>query len=163
MLGQTIQWTVISLVLIVLVHYLYSFFIDTLTVPKVRDLINKPVERYNEILSPQTTKASQPEPNQEEMQEELRDFMSKLKKDTTTINGPAAAMTAEAHTHHIDLRNIDKAIWDILYRLKWHPRYCEPDFRKLNFPMAKRCIRRFAQTHTRFFLEGRSACYGLHI
>ena len=91
MLGQTIQWTVISLVLIVLVHYLYSFFIDTLTVPKVRDLINKPVERYNEILSPQTTKASQPEPNQEEMQEELRDFMSKLKKDTTTINGPAAA------------------------------------------------------------------------
>tara|TARA_B100000902_G_C27295661_1_gene909729 strand:+ start:920 stop:1225 length:306 start_codon:yes stop_codon:yes gene_type:complete len=91
MLGQTIQWTVISLVLIVLVHYLYSFFIDTLTVPKVRDLINKPVERYNEILSPQTVKAAQSEPNQEEMQEELRDFMSKLKKDTTTGSGPAAA------------------------------------------------------------------------
>ena len=51
MIGWTLQWTIISLILIMLVHYLYSFFINTLTVPKVRDLINKPTERYNEILS----------------------------------------------------------------------------------------------------------------
>ena len=92
MLGQTIQWTIISLVLIVLVHYLYSFFIDTLTVPKVRDLINKPTERYNEIFSNNLDKPSENQPiNQQDMQEELKDFMNKLKKETIKINDPAAA------------------------------------------------------------------------
>ena len=92
MLGQTIQWTIISLVLIVLVHYLYSFFIDTLTVPKVRDLINKPTERYNEIFSDTSNKSpDNPIINKEDMQEELKDFMSKLKKETANFNDPAAA------------------------------------------------------------------------
>ena len=91
MLAQTIQWTIISLVLIILVHYLYSFFIDTLTVPKVRDLINKPAERYNEILSMPTSN-SKPEQaiNQQDMQEELKDFMSKLKKDSQPTAPQAA-------------------------------------------------------------------------
>lgn len=92
MLGQTIQWTIISLVLIVLVHYLYSFFIDTLTVPKVRDLINKPTERYNEIFSDNLDKPVEKQViNQQDMQEELKDFMSKLKKETVTSTGPSAA------------------------------------------------------------------------
>ena len=51
MIGWAVQWTIISLVLILLVHYLYSFFIDTLTVPKVKDLVNKPIQQYNDILS----------------------------------------------------------------------------------------------------------------
>mgnify|MGYP001301608109 FL=1 len=94
MLGQTIQWTIISLVLIVLVHYLYSFFIDTLTVPKVRDLINKPVERYNEILSMPSAPTSTPPLKQEDMQQELKDFMNNLKKDVNVSTGPAAANDA---------------------------------------------------------------------
>lgn len=85
MIGWALQWTIISLILIMLVHYLYSFFINTLTVPKVRDLINKPTERYNEILSRDTTKIKESPPvDATEMQAELRDFLSNIKKG----NGP---------------------------------------------------------------------------
>ena len=36
MLYQSIKWGLISLLIILLIHYLYSFFKNTLTVPKVR-------------------------------------------------------------------------------------------------------------------------------
>ena len=82
MIGWALQWTIISLILIMLVHYLYSFFINTLTVPKVRDLINKPTERYNEILSQESQKQPEaPIVDTNEMQAELRDFLSNIKKD----------------------------------------------------------------------------------
>ena len=44
-----LKWTLISLILIVLVHYLYSFFKTTLTVPKIKDLVNRPAGAYKEI------------------------------------------------------------------------------------------------------------------
>lgn len=88
MIGWALQWTIISLILIMLVHYLYSFFINTLTVPKVRDLINKPTERYNEILS-QDSQKQPPAPvvDTNEMQAELRDFLSNIKKGDSGQQG----------------------------------------------------------------------------
>ncbi len=81
MIGWAVQWTIISLVLILLVHYLYSFFIDTLTVPKVKDLVNKPIQQYNDILSDIKNKSSsEPKIDTNEMQNELRDFLSNIKK-----------------------------------------------------------------------------------
>ena len=44
-----LKWTIISLILIILVHYLYSFFKTTLTVPKIKDLVNRPAGAYKEI------------------------------------------------------------------------------------------------------------------
>ena len=44
-----IQWVIISFVLIMLVHHLYSFFKNTLTVPKVKDMVHQPTKLYNEI------------------------------------------------------------------------------------------------------------------
>jgi len=70
MLFFILKWIFISLLLIVLLHYLYTFFKSTLTVPKVRDLVNKPTLRYNEILD--TIKNA----NQ--------------KKETTTTYGPTS-------------------------------------------------------------------------
>lgn len=43
------QWVIISLILIMLVHHLFSFFKNTLTVPKVKDLVNQPSHLYKEI------------------------------------------------------------------------------------------------------------------
>lgn len=81
MIGWAVQWTIISLVLILLVHYLYSFFIDTLTVPKVKDLVNKPIQQYNDILSDiKNNSSSEPKIDTNEMQNELRDFLSNIKK-----------------------------------------------------------------------------------
>ena len=77
MLYWTIRWILFSLVLIFLIHYLYIFFKTTLTVPKIKDLVNKPTEKYNEILN--TIKSSEPTiiytPNKEDMQQELKTFL----------------------------------------------------------------------------------------
>jgi hypothetical protein len=50
MLFNTIKAICISLLLIALIHYLYAFFKDTLTVPKIKDLVNKPAKRYDEMF-----------------------------------------------------------------------------------------------------------------
>lgn len=42
-------WTVISLILIILVHHLFNFLKDTLTVPKVKDLVQQPTASYKDI------------------------------------------------------------------------------------------------------------------
>ena len=45
-----IKVSILSLVFIFLLHYLYSFFVSTLTVPKVKDLVTLPQEKYNEMF-----------------------------------------------------------------------------------------------------------------
>ena len=50
MLGWVVQVTVISLCFIAVVHYLYIFFKTTLTVPKVKDLVNRPQQQYEELF-----------------------------------------------------------------------------------------------------------------
>jgi hypothetical protein len=50
MLSWIIQITVISLILIFLVHHLINFFKSTLTVPKIKDLVNSPNQKYENIF-----------------------------------------------------------------------------------------------------------------
>ena len=40
---------VVSFLFIFLLHYLYSFFKTTLTSPKIKDLVNKPMRKYDSI------------------------------------------------------------------------------------------------------------------
>jgi len=51
MWGWIIKVTMISLLLIFLLHYLYSFFKTTLTSPKLKDLVNKPQAKYDTIYN----------------------------------------------------------------------------------------------------------------
>ena len=51
MLAWIIQITMISLVLIFLVHHLIIFFKSTLTVPKLKDLVNTPRQNYENIYN----------------------------------------------------------------------------------------------------------------
>jgi hypothetical protein len=44
-----IQITIISIILIFLVHHLINFFKSVLTVPKIKDLVNTPNEKYKNI------------------------------------------------------------------------------------------------------------------
>ena len=50
MLFWTLQITVISIILIFLVHHLIIFFKSNLTVPKVKDLVNAPAQKYDDIF-----------------------------------------------------------------------------------------------------------------
>jgi hypothetical protein len=45
-----IKVSILSFILIFLLHYLYSFFISTLTVPKVKDLVTLPQQKYDEMF-----------------------------------------------------------------------------------------------------------------
>jgi hypothetical protein len=51
MLSWILQITIISIILIFLVHHLIQFFRDTLTVPKIKDLVNAPAQKYENMFS----------------------------------------------------------------------------------------------------------------
>lgn len=51
MLPWIIQITVISILLIFLVHHLINFLKSTLTVPKIKDLVNRPNHHYEHIYN----------------------------------------------------------------------------------------------------------------
>ena len=50
MLSWILQISIISVIFIFLVHHLLSFFKSTLTVPKMKDLVNSPVKKYQDIF-----------------------------------------------------------------------------------------------------------------
>lgn len=45
-----IKVSILSFILIFLLHYLYSFFLSTLTVPKIKDLVTLPQEKYDKMF-----------------------------------------------------------------------------------------------------------------
>ncbi len=65
---------------------------DTLTVPKIKDLVNKPTQQYKDIYETLQTKHTLPEPS---VTDELSSFLSDLKKTTLpTKNMPTNTMQA---------------------------------------------------------------------
>ena len=112
MLYGTILWVIVSLVLIILIHNIYSFFKNTLTVPKVKDLVNRPTQRYNEILSTinnenahnantSNTNSSLTQSETKEMKDELKHFLDELK-----ISGKNSGKNTEKNMERIDTTNI---------------------------------------------------------
>ena len=51
MLYWTIKITIISIILIFLVHHLISFFTSTLTVPKIKDIMTSSSQKYELIYN----------------------------------------------------------------------------------------------------------------
>jgi hypothetical protein len=105
MLFWTIQVTLISIILIFLIHHLLVFFKTNLTTPKVKDLVNAPTQKYDAIFNAMNASANstansvninnisleellppiQPDPI--DMKNELKQFMKKQFKETnSTIN-----------------------------------------------------------------------------
>jgi hypothetical protein len=61
MLSWVIQITVISIILIFLVHHLINFFKATLTVPKIKDLVNTSTQKYENIYNILNKSSNDPE------------------------------------------------------------------------------------------------------
>lgn len=51
MIYWTIKTAIISIIFIFLIHHLIEFFKNTLTVPKVKDLVNIPAQKYEHIFN----------------------------------------------------------------------------------------------------------------
>ena len=83
MLFWYIKQIVISLTLILLIHYLYFFFKRNLTEPKVKDLVNKPIKRYIEMYKtidkPSAPKKAEPDTK---MKDELKSYLKTLSKSS---------------------------------------------------------------------------------
>jgi hypothetical protein len=85
MLLWTFWWIIVSLLLIMLIHYLYIYMKNTLTVPIVEDTATKNKQRYDDMLAPvqvenieiNTTIAAND--NDDSMKDELQAFLNELK------------------------------------------------------------------------------------
>ena len=51
MIGWIIQVGILSFIFIYLVHHLLNFFKNMLTVPKVKDLVDSPNKKYEDIFA----------------------------------------------------------------------------------------------------------------
>lgn len=96
-----LQITIISIIFIFLVHHLIEFFKSTLTIPKIKDLVDSPSQKYKNIynqLSKQhdssssssssysTTDLLPPPPQENAMKRELKSFLKKQLNTNSSDN-----------------------------------------------------------------------------
>ena len=114
-----IKVSILSFIMIFLLHYIYSFFISTLTIPKVKDLVTLPQQKYDELFNSlhlqhnkftndninmnnngnrepasafsTTTMKMQSAPKQQAMKDELIKFMKEISHNNTNTNSNAVA------------------------------------------------------------------------
>ena len=101
MIFSIIKWSIISLTLILLVHHLYTFLMNTLTVPKIKDLVNKPKEQYKDIFQTIEQKKNNTVHTQN-MTDELASFLKDLKKND---QGAAVSEKTSANAMGADRTN----------------------------------------------------------
>jgi|TARA_B110001452_G_C14810603_1_gene282901 hypothetical protein len=87
MIFSIVQTTLLSIIFIVTVHYIYIFFKENLTTPKIRDLVNKPAEQYDKIYK---DLEKEPTATAVDMKGELQSYLKSLsnKKEPETVKKP---------------------------------------------------------------------------
>ena len=72
-----LQRIILSLVFIAIIHYIYIFFKENLTIPKVKDLVNKPTKQYDEIYKSMAKRDT----DTKSMKMELQNYFNELSKE----------------------------------------------------------------------------------
>ena len=90
MLFFVIQQIILSLILIAIVHYIYEFFKNNLTEPKIKDLVNKPKVKYEQIYNNVTSREPEATPPSSSMKTELQNYLTELSK-TNKSSEPSGA------------------------------------------------------------------------
>ncbi len=92
MIFELFQNIFLSIIFIVVVHSIYKYFKNNLTIPKTKDLVNKPSLQYKQIQeeinkSQEAIKLKQK--NEEEMKNELQSYLKELSgnKNNEPISG----------------------------------------------------------------------------
>ena len=107
-----IKVAVVSFLFIFLLHYLYSFFKTTLTSPKIKDLVNKPMRKYDSIYDSLENNQSYIEesesahirntllPNSTTTQNPLKQNMKdELKKYLSELSGSGGNKASDSNTN----------------------------------------------------------------
>ena len=76
-----IRQTIISILVIISVHYIYMFFKSNLTIPKTIDLINKPKNKYHEIYDSIKKKSVKTD---DDMKDNLKSYLKELTSKSNT-------------------------------------------------------------------------------
>jgi hypothetical protein len=108
MVYQSIKWTIISLLIILLTHYLYAFLQNTLTVPKAR-YINNNTNKYKKSNNHGKERIDKERIGKERiikktndcddsMKNELNDYLLKIKKKIKKNNKGSNTKTNEPDT-----------------------------------------------------------------
>lgn len=102
-----IKVSVLSLVFIFLLHYLYSFFVSTLTIPKVKDLVTLPQEKYNQMFQTlQQQQSLQQSTNDnsnsnsistQSMKEDLIHFLKDLGSESNSNSNSTSSITSNSN------------------------------------------------------------------
>lgn len=87
-----LQQTIISIILIVSLHYIYIFFKENLTIPKTKDLVKKPTEQYNKIFDVIKNKKNE----KNNMKNELKNYIKELSKNNKNQPSPKKENTPES-------------------------------------------------------------------
>ena len=69
---------ILSIILIAVIHYIYTFFKNNLTIPQVKDLINKPQKQYDEIYK--TIKSENNSGQNQDMKDELKKYLAEMQQ-----------------------------------------------------------------------------------
>jgi hypothetical protein len=77
MWGRVLSTSIITLLIMVLLHQTYNHLQATLTVPKVSDLVRRPEQKYKEIN--EIIEKKEIEVKSVEMKDELRNFLTRLR------------------------------------------------------------------------------------
>ena len=80
------------------------FLLNTLTVPKIKDLVNKPNEQYRDIFA--TLEKKEVHMQKNNMEDELSSFLQELKQTTKTSSTPAASDFLSANTNEYTPFNV---------------------------------------------------------
>jgi len=106
-----VKWIIISLILIILIHHIFDFFKNTMTVPKVKNLVHNSSKLYKEIdniidsnndilvkisekkpnalnelnESNELNKSNELNENTNKMKDELKNFFDELKNNTPDV------------------------------------------------------------------------------
>lgn len=86
----TIQMILVSVILIFLVHHIINFLKSTLTVPKIKDLVHSPLQKYENIIqnmSVSTGTSSGVAHDRDAMKNELKMFLKNQLKSGGTQTG----------------------------------------------------------------------------
>jgi hypothetical protein len=79
-----IQVSVVSLIIIFVLHNLYSFFKETLTVPKIKDMVKRPQQKYDMLFrelrnqGPASSSSNSNGNGNEDMKNELKRYLMDL-------------------------------------------------------------------------------------
>lgn len=105
MLPWIIQMSIISLILIILVHYLFTFFKTNLTIPKVKDLVNKPQKQYEALFDTMKETTIQPTKSENDsvnMKNELKNYLKELSESKKSSASTSSVPTSVSTTPNVN-------------------------------------------------------------